>query len=150
MTVEKLSAGETSWRLQMDQEECAGQKWRCQAWRNNGGGQRTRARAAEAWPGTLSPSCHLAQNEGSGLHHAGLAQKSRTGEGFIHPPTSSIQLTDLRQVDAAAVLVFLKEKWVHLSSWENNLPSRWFVLMYNWAIIFFLIYLNLNSLRSDC
>lgn len=75
-----------------------------------------RARAAEAWPGTPSPSCHLAQNEGSGLHHAGLAQKSRTGEGFIHPPTSSIQLTDLRQVDAAALLVFLKEKWVLLSS----------------------------------
>lgn len=92
-------------------------KWRCRARRNNGGGQRTQSEgAAEAWPGTPSPSCHLAQNEGSGLHHAGLAQKSRTGEGFIHPPTSSIQLTDLRQVDAAALLVFWKEKWYSSAS----------------------------------
>lgn len=69
----------------------------------SGGGQRTRERAAEAWPGTLSPSCHLAQAEGSGPHHADLAQKTRTGEGFIHPPTSFIQQTNLRPVGDAAL-----------------------------------------------
>lgn len=67
-------------------------------------------RAAEAWLGSLSPSCHLAQTEGSRPHHAGLAQKARTGEGFIHPPTSLIQQTNLRPDDDAAVLVFLKRE----------------------------------------
>lgn len=82
---------------------------------------------------SLSPSCHLAQNEGSGLRRARLAQKSRTGEGFIHPPTSSIQLTDLGQVDAAAVLVFSKReigtlqqlrKQVSIAAIRLNVPLR--------------------------
>ena len=63
-------------------------------------------RAAEAWLGTLSPSCHLAWTKGSGPHHADLAQKTRTGEGFILPPTSFIQQINLRPVgDAAGVLL---------------------------------------------
>lgn len=92
----------------MDLEQSSGQKCCCRAPRDNDCGQRTRVRAAEAWLGSLSPSCHLAQAEGSRPHHAGLAQKARTGEGFIHPPTSLIQQTNLRPVDDAAVLVFLK------------------------------------------
>lgn len=123
----------TNWLLQVDHDQSAGQKCWCLAPRDNGGGQRTRVRAAEAWLGTLSPSCHLAQTEGSGPHHAGLAQKTRTGEGFIHPPTSFIQQTNLRPVDDAAVLVFFKSEIGALKQFRK--PCRCFILMYNSVII---------------
>lgn len=87
-------------------------------------------RAAEAWLGTLSPSCHLAQTKGSRPHHAGLAQKTRTGEGFIHPPTSFIQQTNLRPVDAA-VLVFFKKGEICAFKQLRNIQHQGVVLVRN-------------------
>lgn len=113
----------TNWLLQVDLDQSWGQKCCCRAPRDNDCGQRTRVRAAEAWLGSLSPSCHLAQTEGSRPHHAGLAQKARTGEGFIHPPTSLIQQTNLRPVDDAAVLVFLKREIGALKQLRKVEPS---------------------------
>lgn len=94
---------QTVWLLHADCDQSAGQKCGCRVPSGNGGGQRTRVRAAEAWLGTLSPSCHLAQAKGSAPHHAVLAQKTRTGEGFILPPTSFIQQTNLKPVGDAVL-----------------------------------------------
>ncbi|TNN88764.1 hypothetical protein EYF80_001096 [Liparis tanakae] len=94
----KEESGPSGLRSPADHDLSAGQKGWCRAPSGNGGGQRTGVRAAEAWLGTLSPSCHLAQTEGSELHHADLAQKTRTGEGFIHPPTRLVLQTNLRPI----------------------------------------------------
>lgn len=81
-------------------------------------------RAAEAWLWRFSPSCHLAQAKGSVPHHADLAQETRTGEGFIHPPTSFIQRTNLRPVGVAAL-----EKSGHIKKLRYVKTTEVFYLM---------------------